>query len=329
MKTAIITGIYGQDGTLLAEYLNEKKYKVVGLVSKERATKSKIDFAEIIEINLSDIVKMKEIFNRYKPTECYHLAAAHHSSEDKYNKEIRMEMLRVNFLSTQIMVDVILAIVPQCRFLYAGSSQMYTAENDITIVDENTAYKPSTYYGITKVASAQLIDLMRRTNDFWGVTVILFNHESVNRSEQFLSRKVTCAVSNFFNESNEKQPVKINKLYLNDLSSRVDWSAASDFVRAFHLSLQADEASDFVLASGYLHTVRELLHEAFSVVDLDWSEYVETKHQKNNSLRPCLQGNPEKAMKKLCWKPEKSFADLIREMVENDMKIIQSDKTSN
>jgi|APSaa5957512535_1039671.scaffolds.fasta_scaffold51764_2 GDPmannose 4,6-dehydratase len=329
MKTAIITGIYGQDGTLLAEYLNEKNYKVVGLVSKERATKSKLDFAEIIETNIFDIIKMKEIFNRYKPSECYHLAAAHHSSEGKSDKEIRMEMLRVNFLSTQIMIDVILAVVPDCRFLYAGSSQMYTAENDVTIIDENTAYKPSTYYGITKVASAQLIDLMRRTNDFWGVTVILFNHESVNRSEQFLSRKVTCAVSNFFNESNEKQPAKINKLCLNDVSARVDWSAASDFIRAFHLSLQADEASDFVLASGHVHTVRELLQEAFSVVGLDWNEYVETENQLNNSLKPCLQGNPEKAMKKLCWKPDKSFADLIKEMVEYDMKIIQSDKTSN
>lgn len=320
MKTAIITGIYGQDGSLLAEYLRSKDYNVVGLVSKVRKNFLGLEFAEIIQIDISDESEVKKIFNRYKPDECYHLAAAHHSSEQKSDKEIHKEMLKVNFLSTKVMLDVILEIVPNCRFLYAGSSQMFTANSDITIIDENTPYNPSSFYGITKVASAQLINLMRNNDGLWGMTVILFNHESVKRTKNFLSRKVTQAVANFVNDSNENQSAEIKKLCLNDVSARVDWSAASDFIRAFHLSLQADDASDFVLASGRVHTVRELLQEAFSVVELDWNEYVETESHLKNSMKPCLQGNPGKAMKKLGWKPEKSFSDLIKEMVENDMK---------
>tara|TARA_B110000444_G_scaffold246516_1_gene268151 strand:- start:594 stop:1580 length:987 start_codon:yes stop_codon:yes gene_type:complete len=326
MKTAIITGIYGQDGSILAEYLKSKEYKVVGLVSKVRENFLGLEFAEIIQVDITDSSELKKIFNSYNPDECYHLAAAHHSAEQKSDSEIHTDMLKVNFLSTKVMIDVILEVVPNCRFLYAGSSQMFSADADITIIDEKTPYNPSSFYGITKVASAQLISLMRRNNNFWGMTVILFNHESVKRTENFLSRKVTSAAAKFANETNQSQPAEINKLFLNDVCARVDWSAASDFIRAFHLSLQADDPSDLVLASGHVHSVSELLEEAFSAVDLDWTDYTETKNETNNTLKPCLQGNSIKAMKKLDWIPHKSFSDLIKEMVENDLKIIQSNK---
>lgn len=318
-KCAIITGVYGQDGSLLAEYLLAKKYRVVGLVSRLRPGFPGLEFAEIMEADISDPMTMRELFQKVHPDECYHLAAAHHSSEQKTEAEIRADMLRVNFLSTQAILDALLENTPHCRFFYAGSSQMHTPEADITVVDESTPYRPVSYYGITKVASALLIDLLRRERGLWGVTAILFNHESPRRRTQFLSRKVTRSAAEYRKKKIEASLSQTDKLLIRDFQARVDWSAATDFVRAFHLSLQTDTATDYVLASGKVHTVRELLEEAFQAAELDWREFVLTEQPSESSSRPCLQGNPQKALKELGWKPQKSFSALIREMVEHDM----------
>lgn len=317
-KCAIITGIYGQDGSLLAEYLLARNYRVVGLVSKLRPNFAGLNLAEILETDISDPLKMQKMFLNVQPDECYHLAAAHHSSEQKTDADIRIQMLRVNFLSTQAILDAILENAPHCRFLYAGSSQMYTPEADITVVDESTPYRPSSYYGIIKVASAQLIDLLRRERGLWGVTAILFNHESVRRGEQYLSRKVTNAVAGIVRQKNAVLHQE-SKLHIRDISARTDWSAATDFVNAFHLSLQAETPADYVLASGKVHSVGELLQSAFQVEGLDWREFVHIEQSATGIPRPCLLGNPQKARKKLGWEPQKSFTALIREMVENDL----------
>lgn len=322
-KCAIITGIYGQDGSLLAEYLLAKKYRVVGLVLKLRPGFPGLETAEIIETDISDPLEMQKVFLNVRPEECYHLAAAHHSSERKTEADIRAQMLRVNFLSTQAILDALLEKAPRCRFLYAGSSQMHTPESDITVVDENTPYRPSSYYGVTKVASAQLIDLLRRERGLWGVTTILFNHESVRRSGQYLSRKVTRSVADIVRRKNEALSPQADKLCIRDISARADWSAATDFVRAFHLCLQADSAMDYVLASGKVHTVGELLQEAFQAAGFDWQEFVYTEQLADRAPQSCLQGNPQRACKNLGWKPEKDFSGLIREMVEHDLLAVQ------
>lgn len=321
-KCAVITGIYGQDGSLLAEHLLARNYRVVGLVSKLRYGFVCLGSAEILETDISDPLRMKEVFLDVRPDECYHLAAAHHSSEQITDADIRAQMLRVNFLSTQAILDAILEHAPHCRFLYAGSSQMYTPELDITVVDESTPYRPSSYYGVIKVASAQLIDLMRRQRGLWGVTAILFNHESVRRGEQFLSRKVTKAAAG---RAKQKNGVLLHedKLCIRDISARTDWSAATDFVNAFHLSLQAEVPADYVLASGKVHSVGELLQSAFQVVGLDWQEFVHLEQPPAEMLRPCLQGNPQRARRELGWEPQKSFTTLIREMVENDLHSVR------
>jgi len=318
-KCAIITGIYGQDGSLLAEYLMSKNYRVVGLVSKLRTNSPSLASAKIIEVDISDPNRMKEVFNNESPDECYHLAAVHHSSEKETNADIRVKMLRVNFLSTQAILDAIIEKVPHCRFMYAGSSQMYTPVADITVVEEATPYRPSSYYGITKVASAQLIDLLRRERGVWGVTAILMNHESSRRGEQYLSRKVTLAVASAVKQRKGIMLHQEDKLHIRDITARTDWSAATDFVNAFHLSLQADAPSDYVLASGRVHTVGELLQSAFQVAGLDWQEFVHREQLPVKVARPCLQGNPQKAQKNLRWETQKSFNALIREMVEYDL----------
>jgi GDPmannose 4,6-dehydratase len=318
-KCAIITGIYGQDGSLLAQFLLSKQYRVVGIVKELRQHKLDTFSVETISANICDPTEMIQIFEKYQPDEFYHLAAAHHSSEKNTEASIHRNMLEVNFFSTQNILGALLKIKPDCRFLYAGSSQMYTPEFDITVVDEKTPYRPSSYYGVTKVASANLIDLLRRTRGLWGVTVNLFNHESNIRAEQFLSRKVSLYVANI--QSN----LKLNgletkeKLSIMDIDARTDWSAATDFVNAFYLSLQAQDPDDYILASGNIHTVSDLLNIAFRMAGLDWKDFVLNLKDPNSTLKPCLVGSPLKAKERLNWKPEITFSELIKGMVIHDL----------
>ena len=318
-KCAIITGIYGQDGSLLAQFLLAKQYRVVGIVKELRQHKLDKLSIETISANICDPAQMIQIFENYEPDEFYHLAAAHHSSEKNTEASIRRNMLEVNFLSTQNILGALLKIKPSCRFLYAGSSQMYTPEFDITIVDEKTPYRPSSYYGITKVASANLIDLLRRTRGLWGVTVNLFNHESNIRERQFLSRKVSLYVASIQSNLKLNGLEAVDKLSIMDIDARTDWSAATDFVNAFYLSLQAEVPDDYILASGNIHAVSDLLNIAFGVVGLDWKDFVLNLKDSNSVLKPCLIGNPLKAKEKLDWKSEITFSELIKGMVIHDL----------
>lgn len=322
-KCAIITGVYGQDGSLLAEHLLGLGYRVVGLVTETKKRFGALESAEIIETDISDSEAMQSIFASVRPDECYHLAAYHHSSEQQSSTEARWKMLRVNFVATQAILDALLENAPACRFLYAGSSQMFTAKEDVTVIDESTTFAPSTYYGITKVASAQLIELCRRERGLWGLTTILFNHESTRRSTRFLSRKVTISAAAFKARGSSAKP----KLELLDLSARTDWSAASDVVRAMHGALQSQSAHDYVLASGNLHTVGDLVQEAFATVGLDWREFVVAPSLDASTTRPCLLGDPRRAQRELGWRAEKSFSELIREMVHYDLTAATVTKT--
>ncbi len=314
-KCAIITGVYGQDGSLLAEHLLGLGYCVVGLVTERKQGFGALEPVEIIETDISDPIAMRSVFASVRPDECYHLAAYHHSSEQQSSTEGRWQMLRVNFMATQAMLDALLKNAPACRFLYAGSSQMFTAKEDVTVIDESTPFSPSTYYGITKVASAQLIELCRRERGLWGLTTILFNHESTRRSTRFLSRKVTSSAAAFKAQGASAKP----KLELRDLAARTDWSAACDVVRAMHGALQVQIAQDYVLASGTVHTVRDLVQEAFAAVGLDWREFVVATGSDATTTRPCLLGYPGRAQRELGWRAEKSFPELIREMVQHDL----------
>ena len=324
-KCAIITGIYGQDGSLLAEYLFTKGYRVVGLVKRIQSEFRGLEMIEVLETDITDSDAMQHVFDRIRPDECYHLAAVHYSSEQTVSADFRLQMLRVNFLATQSIIDAILEVCPQCRFLYAGSSQMYTPTDGITIIDENTPYNPSSYYGITKVAGAQLVSLMRREKKLWAVSTILFNHESTRRSHEFLSRKVTAAVAEIYRANNRKQfsPSAV-KLEIRDITACVDWSAATDFIRAMHMILQSDVPCDYVLGSGRLHSVEELLEKAFEELKLSWSDFVVTTKASSKLQWPSLQSNPLLAQRNLGWFPQKSFSDLIREMVDHDVHL-QSD----
>jgi GDPmannose 4,6-dehydratase len=321
-KCAIITGVYGQDGSLLAEHLLGLGYRVVGLVMERKQGFETLDSVEIIESDISEPEVMRHVFSTVHPDECYHLAAYHHSSDQQSSTEDRWQMLRVNFMATQAMLDALLESAPACRFLNAGSSQMYTAGDGATVIDESTPFSPSTYYGITKVSSAHLIEQFRRDSGLWGLTTILFNHESTRRNARFLSRKVTSSAAAFKARSTTAE----SKLELRDLEASTDWSAASDFVRAMHGALQKPHPQDYILASGIGHTVRNLVQEAFSAVDLDWREYVVATNSCTAGTRPCLTGDSRRAQRELGWRAEKSFSELIREMVHYDLAVASAAK---
>lgn len=318
-KSAIITGIYGQDGSLLAERLLAQGHRVVGLVHKTKPEFRGIEGAEIIEADIADLAAMSSVFKSIQPDECYHLAAAHHSSEQTTVAELRVQMMRVNFLATQTLIETVLDHLPQCRFLYAGSSQMYTPNEGVTVVDESSPYRPSSYYGITKVAGAHLVSLMRRERKLWGLTTVLFNHESTRRRPEFLSRKVTMAAAHSRINQDRTGLCAQTKLELRDISARVDWSAALDIVGAMQMSLQVDQPQDYVLASGQIHSVRELLDEAFKAVNLNWAGHV-VAHE--SGFGHCLQGNSQRARDELGWRPQYSFPALIQEMVKHDLDTI-------
>ena len=317
-KCAVITGIFGQDGSLLAEHLISKQYRVIGLVRELKEGFAKADNMEVLEVDISNPQEMGRIISLYKPDEVYHLAAVHHSSENKSDAAIRDQMLKVNFTATQSIMEAILRHSPKSRFLFAGSSQMYSPGNIVLSVDEGTPYRPSTYYGVIKVASAQLLDLWRRERGLWGVTAILFNHESPRRRNNFLSRKVTSYAAACHTS---KANTPAGKLHINDTAAQVDWSAASDFVRAYHLCLQVDSPTDYVLASGELHSVGDLIEVAFGGVSGDWRDHVSIGTNSGSNPKAPLVGNPDKAIHILKWKREKTFQELIDEMVAHDTEL--------
>jgi len=316
-KCAIISGIYGQDGSLLAELLLTLGYRVVGLVTERKREFRGLDSVEIIETDISDLDAMRSVFAAVQPNEFFHLAAYHHSSDQQLALEGHRQMLRINFVATQSILEALLEKSPTCRFLYAGSSQMYTAREGVTTIDETIPFSPSTYYGITKVASAHLVELLRRERGLWGVTAILFNHESTRRSTRFLSRMVSSSAAAF----KAKGRAALPRLTLRDLTARTDWSSAVDIVRGMHATLQAQFVQDYVLASGAVHTVGDLVQVAFAAVDLDWHEFVVSNGPVTTSLGACLLGDPGRAQSVLGWRAEKMFPDLIREMVLHDLAL--------
>jgi GDPmannose 4,6-dehydratase len=316
-KIALITGVYGQDGSILAEYLSELGYKVIGIVKKRKDHQIENVCTEIIELDINNAHQICQSIYKYQPTEFYHLAACHHSSDIKPTKQIFSEMLDVNFKSTQIIIEAILKNQPRCRFMYAASSQMYSPTLSVTAVDESTRFSPSTFYGVTKCASASLIEYYREKEGLWGVTAILFNHESPKRSESFITRKI----SKYVAALKISGTASTGKLTIRNLDALVDWSAASDVVAAMHLSLNSIRPQDYVLASGKLHSIRNFAEIAFMTANLRYSDFVYDLNRQLDTPGNYLLGISTRAQRDLGWVPKKSFSEIVREMVEHDLNM--------
>jgi GDPmannose 4,6-dehydratase len=317
-KTALITGANGQDGTLLSEWLIGLGYRVVGVVRE--ATQSRGSHgsgATLLSADLSDPFTMRALLEHWQPDEIYHLAAYHHSSEgNAVDSQLAMMqgMLATNFASTQALAFAVLATGAKPSLVFAGSSQMYTAIDADHRVSELTPRCPSTFYGRVKCWSAELLAQLRVDFGLRASTAILFNHESPLRRSQFVSRKITQAVAAI-------HLGRLDRLEVLNTRARADWCSAADVVRALHLMATAPVARDYVVASGTLHSVEDLLTLAFGHCGLDWRQYAEAREARE---KPALYGDPRLIEIELGWQRLVSFDELIREMVDHDLRMLSA-----
>lgn len=327
-KKALITGITGQDGSYLAEYLLENDYEVHGLVRRVALENPSRRFNRIAHI-LDDLTLHSASLENYPSIfhvvgqndfdECYHLAAQSFVAESFADG---FSTMNTNINGTHYMLAALRELRPKCRFYFAGSSEMFGKVHEMPQT-ETTRFHPRSPYGISKVAGFDLTRNYREAYDMFCCNGILFNHEGPRRGFEFVTRKITSGVA----------AIKLGletQLKLGNLEAKRDWGHSADYVRAMHLMLQQDEPDDFVIAMGETHSVREFCEIAFSIVDLDYRDYVVVDEQ---FYRPAevelLIGDATKAREKLGWSPTYSFREMIEEMVKSDLEKTSSGLTKN
>jgi GDPmannose 4,6-dehydratase len=319
LKTALITGITGQDGSYLADLLLEKGYKVFGMV--RRSSVEKLDRIEHIrdriEFVQADLLDQLSIINAVKhvmPDEIYNLAAMSFVPTSWSQPVLTGEFTA---LGVTRMLEAIRLVKKDARFYQASSSEMFGKVKAVP-QDEDTPFHPRSPYGVAKVYGHYITLNYRESYDIFASSGILFNHESPRRGLEFVTRKVTDAVAR----------IKLGMqdyLYLGNMDAKRDWGYAKDYVRAMWLMLQQEKAEDFVVATGHTHSVKEWVQAAFSCAGLDWHKYVKTDQ---SLLRPAevdlLIGDGSKAKEKLGWEPEVDFEGLVKLMVENDYNSLKN-----
>jgi GDPmannose 4,6-dehydratase len=322
-KSALITGITGQDGSYLAELLLNKGYEVHGMVRRValeapehrlHRLKPILDRVTLHAGSLENHATIFSLIDKIKPTECYHLAA---QSFVSYSFEDAFSTFDANINGTLYLLSAIKDRSPSTRFYFAATSEMFgNAEG--TPQTEATPFHPRSPYGISKVTGFHVVRNFRDSYDLFACSGILFNHESPRRGFEFVTRKITSTVARI-------KAGREVKLALGNLEPRRDWGFAGDYVRAMVLMLQQDKPDDYVVATGETHSVREFAERAFARVGLDWREFVVID---DRFYRPAeafvLQGDSTKAREKLGWVPKVGFDDLVTMMVDADMAQIDA-----
>ena len=321
-KTALITGILGQDGPYLAKLLIEKNYKVYGMNRRySNPNFSNLDYlgivnkVEYIDGDMSDESSLYNIVKILRPTEIYNLAAQSFVGSSWDLAKITTE---VNALGVLYFLNAIKAFSPMTKFYQASTSEMFGLGNTNGYQDENTPFHPRSPYGISKVYAFWTTVNFRESYGLHTSNGILFNHESPIRGIQFVTRKITDSVAKI-------KMGLIDKLYLGNLDTKRDWGFAGDYVEAMHLILQQKEPDDYVVGTGENHSVREFVELAFQYAGIgDWKKYVVSDARfKRPAEVPALRAKADKAKKILGWKPKVSFKELVKMMVEADLKRYQ------
>lgn len=316
-KKALITGITGQDGSYLAELLLNKGYEVHGIVRRVAVENPKYRMNRLSTIknriifhsaSLENYASLFSVVANVKPNECYHLAS---QSFVSYSFEDAFSTMDININGTLFILSAIKKLVPNCKFYFAASSEMFGKVVE-SPQNENTPFYPRSPYGISKVAGFDLVRNYREAYGLHACSGMLYNHESPCRGMEFVTRKIT----------NTAARIKLGfdtELRLGNLDAKRDWGYAADFVFAMFLMLQQDEPDDYVIATNETHTVREFVETAFGCLDLDYKKYVKIDEQ---FYRPSdveiLQGDYSKAKEKLGWKPGVKFKELVEMMVKAD-----------
>jgi GDPmannose 4,6-dehydratase len=316
MKTALVTGITGQDGTYLAEHLLSQGYSVYGLVHGQNnprisAIERIAPGIEFVEGDLLDQSSLIAALETCQPTEVYNLGAISFVGLSFKQAALTGE---VTGLGVVRMLDAIRTVNPQIKFYQASSSEMFGKVRE-TPQTEATPFHPRSPYGVAKVYGHYITVNYRESYGIYACSGILFNHESPRRGMEFVTRKITNGVAR----------IKLGlqkQLALGTLDAQRDWGFAGDYTRAMHLMMQQDEPDDFVIATGETHSVREFCELAFARAGLDWEEHVVSDPR---FMRPAevdlLIGDATKARTKLGWEPTMSFPDLVNSMVDNDMRL--------
>jgi len=318
VKKALITGITGQDGSYLAEFLLGKGYEVHGIVRRVAFEDPEhrmwrihhiLKDIEVHAASLESYASVFRVFQRVRPDECYHLAA---QSFVSYSFEDEFSTLNTNINGTHFVLSALKEIVPECRFYFAASSEMFGRVRE-TPQNELTAFHPRSAYGISKVAG---FDLTRNYREAYGLHAssgILYNHESPRRGFEFVTRKISRGVARI-------KTGRANQLPLGNLEARRDWGHAREYVIAMWKMLQQERADDYVVSSGETHSVREFCEKAFGLVGLDYRDFVV---QDDRLFRPAevdiLLGDCSKAKRVFGWSYAATLDDLVREMVESDL----------
>lgn len=315
MKTALITGVSGQDGSLLAELLLSKNYHVVAVSNHELSAENEksrnyMNFISEITwkaIQLEDHVALNDFISKNVPDEVYHLGA---KSFPSIGFQSNFPAFQANAEGTYNLLSGTYTANPDAKFFFAGSAEIF-GDNPHGLMNEEEKFFPKTMYGISKLVGYELVRNYRDTMGKYAVTGILFNHESPRRGEEFVTRKITLAAAK----------IKLglqDKLILGSLDSERDWSAAEDFVEGFHLALHAPKAKDYIFGSGQLHTIREFVSLAFTTLGLKYEDYVEIDPAFNRPSKNNLIGNSLRARSELGWAPKHSFESIVERMVKSD-----------
>ena len=318
MKTALVTGVTGQDGSYLAELLIAKGYRVVGAVrdvqlAVESLPSTLVSRVELVVWDVLDQRRMVDVLSRYRPQEVYNFAA-YSSGAGMYDDPVAIG--EVNGLAVVRTLEAVREVDANIRFCQASSSEMF-GEATESPQSEETPFHPRSPYGAAKLYAHSMIRIYRQRYGLFACSAILFNHESPRRGLGFVTRKITHEVAS----------IKLgltNELFLGSLDARRDWGFAGDYMRAMWLMLQSAQADDYVLATGETHSVREFCECAFGYLGLDYRDYV---REGSAAYRPVevvqLIGKAEKARRCLSWVPELGFRELVSMMVDNDLRMLR------
>jgi GDPmannose 4,6-dehydratase len=323
---ALITGITGQAGSYLAEHLLDLGYEVHGIVRRVALEDPGRRVGRIGHLtdklvlhpaSLESYPSIFHVVSQYDFDECYHLAAQSFVAESFTDG---FSTMNTNINGTHFMLAALRELRPKCRFYFAGSSEMFGKVKE-TPQNENTPFHPRSPYGISKVAGFELTRNYREAYGMYCVSGILFNHESPRRGFEFVTRKITSTIAQIKSGT-------ATELRLGNLESKRDWGHAADYVRAMHLMLQQPGPDDYVVATGETHSVREFCELAFAEAGLDYEKYVKIDQR---FYRPAevdlLVGDSSKARRLLAWEPRYSFGELVKEMVQSDLRALAGSQT--
>ncbi len=320
-RRALITGITGQDGSYLAEFLLEKGYEVHGMVRRVALEDPEHRLSRLLPIlkklhlhaaSLESYASIHTLVDAVQPHECYHLAA---QSFVSYSFDDEFSTLNANINGTHFLLAAVKELAPHCRFYFAGSSEMFGKAVEVP-QSERTPFHPRSSYGISKVAGFHLTMNYREAYGLHASNGILFNHESPRRGYEFVTRKIAAGVARI-------AAGKGREVRLGNLDALRDWGHAREYVQAMWAMLQQPEPDDYVVATGETHSVREFADLAFRCVGLDYAQYVVVDE---NLYRPAevnvLLGDASKARERLGWRHTIGFRQLVHEMVESECRLL-------